>query len=137
MGWDLDAVPDPQDPTTFEQSRLDWDEPASERGRSLLDLHRRLISLRRTLPALTDPRFSSTSVRVDEENRTVLLSRGSGRDAALAALNLGEGTASLPVPDGYDVLAATLSGATVAGGRVELPPHAGALLGLGVSARPR
>ncbi len=26
MGWDRDSVPDPQDPATFERSKLDWSE---------------------------------------------------------------------------------------------------------------
>ena len=80
------------------------------------------------LPALSDPRFSSTSVELDEEARTLLVRRGSGTDAALVALNLGDAAASLPVPEGYAVAVATASaaasGATVADGRVELPPRA-------------
>ena len=31
-GWDPDAVPDPQDPATFERSQLDWSETTSDRG---------------------------------------------------------------------------------------------------------
>src|SRR4051812_48763435 len=54
-GWATDDVPDPQDPATFERSRLDWDEPAGERGAALLDWHRKLIALRRTEPDLSDP----------------------------------------------------------------------------------
>ena len=35
-GWDADAVPDPQDPATFERSKLDWTELDSDRGRRML-----------------------------------------------------------------------------------------------------
>ncbi|WBU36970.1 malto-oligosyltrehalose trehalohydrolase [Homoserinibacter sp. YIM 151385] len=51
MGWDPDAVPDPQDPATFERSKLDWAEPERPEHAALLDLYRRLIALRHELPA--------------------------------------------------------------------------------------
>lgn len=61
MGWDESAVPDPQDPATFERSRLEWRELDDDRHASMLDLHRELIALRRATPELTDPRFAHTS----------------------------------------------------------------------------
>lgn len=51
MGWDPAVVPDPQDPATFESARLHWaelDEPGHAR---LLGWYRRLIELRREVPA--------------------------------------------------------------------------------------
>ncbi|UYN82992.1 MAG: malto-oligosyltrehalose trehalohydrolase [Microcella sp.] len=61
MGWDESVVPDPQDPATFERSRLDWAERENGAHARLLDLHRELIALRRATPELTDPRFAHTS----------------------------------------------------------------------------
>lgn len=55
FGWDPADVPDPQDPATFERSRLRWDELADPTHRRLLGWHRHLIALRRRLPALTHP----------------------------------------------------------------------------------
>lgn len=55
MGWDESLVPDPNDPATFERSKLDWselDEPAHAR---LLSLYRALARLRREHAELTDP----------------------------------------------------------------------------------
>jgi len=124
MAWDTGVVPDPQDPATFQRSKLDW----TERESSLLALHRDLIRLRRDVPELSDPRFASTSVEIDEERRTVLIRRGTGADVAIVALNLGEGEALLPVPTSYDVRLTTASGASVVDGAVVLPPHAGAVL---------
>lgn len=62
MGWDPDAVPDPQDPETFQRSKLEWAEASTspEDGvdhARLLALYRRLAQLRRDLPELTDPAF--------------------------------------------------------------------------------
>ena len=51
MGWDPAVVPDPQDPATFERSKLDWSElehgPARGRARRPTA---RLGRLRRELP---------------------------------------------------------------------------------------
>jgi maltooligosyltrehalose trehalohydrolase len=42
-------VPDPQDPATFERSRLDWDELEREPHAGILRMYRDLLALRRTL----------------------------------------------------------------------------------------
>ncbi|WP_426626193.1 malto-oligosyltrehalose trehalohydrolase [Leifsonia sp. McL0607] len=59
MAWDPTVVPDPQDPATFESARLRWaelDEPGHAR---LLSWYRRLIQLRREVPA--DARATAVS----------------------------------------------------------------------------
>ena len=63
MGWDPAVVPDPQDPATFERSKLDWSEARHRRGtRGCSTVYRRLAALRRALPELTDPAFDRTAV---------------------------------------------------------------------------
>ena len=47
-----DAIPDPQAETTFRSSCLLWQETASPEGEALVRLYRRLLALRRTVPAL-------------------------------------------------------------------------------------
>jgi maltooligosyltrehalose trehalohydrolase len=76
FGWDPDSVPDPQDPATFERSRLDWSELGREPHASLLGWHRRLIALRRQIPALTDPRLDGTCTEYDEEAGWLVVRRG-------------------------------------------------------------
>ena len=61
-GWSEDAVPDPQDPATFERSRLDWSEPEREPHARLLTWYRELLALRRDRPDLRDPRLDRVSV---------------------------------------------------------------------------
>jgi maltooligosyltrehalose trehalohydrolase len=51
MGWDPAVVPDPQDPATFASAKLDWSEPAEPDHARLLAWYRRLIELRRAVPA--------------------------------------------------------------------------------------
>ena len=54
FGWNLADVPDPQDPATFERSKLNWNELDDDPHKSVLDWHRQLIELRgRYLPEMT------------------------------------------------------------------------------------
>jgi len=76
LGWDESTVPDPQDPQTFERSKLDWSELEGGRHAIVLDAYRRLAALRRAEPDLTDPRFDRTSVEHDAEARWLVLRRG-------------------------------------------------------------
>ena len=105
MGWDPAVVPDPQDPATFERSKLDWSELGHGRHARLLELYRTLGRLRREWPELTDPSFAATRCEVDE-------------------------TARLEVHTGPgQVLAATASGAELdAQGLLVLPGHAGTVV---------
>ena len=79
-GWAPVDVPDPQDPSTFERSRLDWSEPAREPHRELLSWYRSLIALRRSCPELTDSRLTEVSVRHDDS--WIVVYRGALRIAA-------------------------------------------------------
>lgn len=82
MGWDESALPDPQDPATFERSRLDWNELASGRHRRILDVYRQLIALRRERADVTDPRFSAAHADVVGGDRALVLQRA---DTAIVA----------------------------------------------------
>lgn len=92
-GWTAEEVPDPQDPATFERSRLDWSEPSKDPHARLLEWYRQLIALRRAQPALADPRLDRVEVRWDEASRWVVVHRGGLRVVA----NLAAGTQRVPV----------------------------------------
>jgi maltooligosyltrehalose trehalohydrolase len=130
MGWDPATVPDPQDPATFERSKLDWSEATKGRHALLLDVYRDLARLRRSEPALTDPAFTSVQCSADEDARVFTMRRGD----LLVAVNFGEAEAVLdvaPFPDGMtptDLVFTTPSTAQLQPGRLTLPPHAGAVL---------
>lgn len=85
MGWDRDAVPDPQDPATFERSKLEWAEVTREPHRVLLTQYRNLIALRARETDLHSPRLGDLSAHVDEPARRVTFERGAIR----IRLNLG------------------------------------------------
>jgi maltooligosyltrehalose trehalohydrolase len=76
MEWDTSDVPDPQDPRTFEISRLDWSELERPGHAELLALTRQLITIRRTYPDFTNPSFDEGRALSNDEAGWLLLERG-------------------------------------------------------------
>lgn len=69
--------PDPQDPATFERSKLDWSELSGPPHRELLDWYRALISLRRRQPDLGCAHDrTSVAASFDEVARWLVVRRG-------------------------------------------------------------
>lgn len=115
-GWGEAEVPDPVDPATVERSRLDWSELAEEGHREMLDLYRSLIALRRTHPALTDPRLDRFGVRA--QGSLLVIDRGPlrlvcnfgpdaadlGEQAGEVLLGWGPATASHLPPDTFAII---------------------------------
>jgi len=100
FGWKPADVPDPQDPATFERSKLDWSELDRNEHAAVLDWHRRLIELRRAVPALTDGRLDAIGCEFRDEAGWLVVRRG----PITVAGNLGVLPADLPA-DGGIVLA--------------------------------
>ena len=123
MGWDPDAVPDPQEPATFTRSKLDWSERTEGRHAELLATYHHLARLRRSEPALTDPSFSHVDCTADEQTRVFTMRR----DELLVVVNFGDQEQHVETPC-EQVLFATPSGVTLGAGRLTVPPHAGCLL---------
>ena len=96
FGWDPEEVPDPQDPETFRRSKLDWAEVSLPSHRDLLDWHRRLITLRRSTPSITDGRFDDVRVDYDEAGRWLVLAKGT----VTVAGNVGAEEVTVPVTPG-------------------------------------
>ncbi|WP_072314978.1 malto-oligosyltrehalose trehalohydrolase [Agrococcus sp. Marseille-P2731] len=142
MGWDESVVPDPQDPATFERSKLDWSELRRERHARVLDGYRELARLRRELPALTDPHWTGNRVEVFEEAGVLRLLRGaphpSVEERAGAAgtrhethpveivINFGDKPQSIPVS--RTTLRFQTHPDVAFSGELSLPPGSGALL---------
>jgi malto-oligosyltrehalose trehalohydrolase len=88
----LALIPDPNDPETFLRSRLDWGEPALPAHASWLDLHRRLLELRRReiVPRLSGMGSGGASYRLvgappDPRGLLVQWRLGDGSRLCLAA----------------------------------------------------
>jgi len=76
FGWDPKEVPDPQDPKTFERSKLNWAEIVSGEHAEMLSWYKELIALRKAEPALTNGRMDEVETSYDEMARWFVMSRG-------------------------------------------------------------
>lgn len=125
FGWDPASVPDPQDPATFERSKLRWEELDNSPHRERLEWYRALIQLRGATPDLQDGRMDRVAVRYDEEQRWMVIRRG----AIVVALNLGPALAHLPWSTGpARLLMGSEPAIRVATDQLELPPDSVAIL---------
>ncbi len=124
FGWDPADVPDPQDPATFERSRLDWAEPAAGPHAALLDWYRELIALRGRLAELTDPRLDRVKTAYDQEAGWLIVRRG---PVAVAA-NLGPLPWTFPASPAAALLAASAPQVGRSRQGVVLPPDTVAIL---------
>ncbi|OBH31886.1 malto-oligosyltrehalose trehalohydrolase [Mycobacterium sp. E342] len=92
-GWDADEIPDPQDPQTFQRSKLNWGEVDSGEHGRVHRLYRELIALRHSDPDLADPWLEHLTVDYDEDQRWISVSRGRLR----IVCNLGPEAVKVPV----------------------------------------
>ena len=91
-GWDADEIPDPQDPQTFQRSKLDWNELDTGEHARLLRIYQALIALRRGQTDLADPWLDHLTVDYDEDNRWIVVRRG----RTAIACNLGAEETTVP-----------------------------------------
>jgi len=128
-GWATGDVPDPQDPATFERSKLDWSELDDDKHADVLDFYRRLLALRRSRPELSDPRLDLVEVGYDEGARWLVVYRGALR----VAVNLAAERQEVPL-DGtpMSVLLASRPGFVYRDGVIELEPASAAVVELAV-----
>jgi maltooligosyltrehalose trehalohydrolase len=122
-GWDVDDIPDPQDPQTFQRSKLNWEEVGAGEHAQLHRIYRDLIALRRNEPDLADPWLDHLVVDYDEGRRWILMRR----NRLVIACNLG--TEATTVPVAGDLVAAWDT-PTVGDRTTELPPHSFAIVRL-------
>jgi maltooligosyltrehalose trehalohydrolase len=80
-GWDTEQMIDPQDPAAYREAILNWDEVHQGEHGEQLEFYRRLITLRREVPELADPRLDRIKVDFDENAKWIVLHRGTVRVA--------------------------------------------------------
>jgi maltooligosyltrehalose trehalohydrolase len=136
MDWDTSDVPDPQDPRTFEVSRLDWSELERPRHADFLAFTRRLITIRRTYPDFTNPSFDQGRALSSDEGGWLLLERGD----MIMVVNFRDRPTEVSVGRAVDPVI-TIGKIEVVGDVVRLGPHsavaADATQDLVFSAHPR
>lgn len=118
FGWKPEDVPDPQDPQTFERSKLDWSELNEQPHADLLEWHRQLIRLRRDTPHLADGRMDRVETAFDEDGKWLVVTRGSVQ----VACNFGSSPVEVPVT-GTHVLSSVKAPEVLDDGTTRLGPE--------------
>jgi maltooligosyltrehalose trehalohydrolase len=124
FGWDPDRMPDPQDLSTFDRSKLVWselDEPFHQR---MLEWYRELIRLRRRLARPRGSAGDGVRVRVDHEAGTVAFER----DRISVKVNLGAKEWISPITGGDRLLMASGAATMADAGCVRVPPSSVVIL---------
>jgi maltooligosyltrehalose trehalohydrolase len=112
-----DEVPDPEDPKTYEASKLNWDEVGEGKHAEMLTWTKELIKLRRSTVALNDGSMHHLLVSTDDKRRTLVMHR----DEARIVVNFGERTYSFDLLDGERLCLCSRNELEVKDGRLELP----------------
>lgn len=124
FGWNPEDIPDPQEASTFERSKLRWDEVKQEPHSSLLAWYKTLIALRRHTGALTDGRLHALEVKFDERAKWLTLRRGSIE----IACNLGADRLAVPISGSGRNILPSEGGWQLRPGLIELPADSVAIL---------
>ena len=135
FGWQPQDIPDPQALETFVCSRLDWEEPDRDEHAEILSWHRQLIRLRRKHPALTSGRLELVEVDFHEEDKWLLMHRGS----LCVACNFSPVQQTVPLDNpqhSLEILLASRADVALYGRDLFLPGHCVAVLECGFFAFP-
>jgi maltooligosyltrehalose trehalohydrolase len=124
FGWRPDQIPDPQHESTFERSKLNWDEVAAEPHASLLQWYKDLIRLRHSRSGLSDGDLNAVQVHFDEKAQWLVLER----QGVHVACNLGTGPVKLEAGKGPRVLLASDDSIELSDGTLTLGPDSVAIL---------
>ncbi len=120
FGWTAEQVPDPQEQSTFDRSRLEWDERSLAPHDEMLAWYRSLIALRRSTPGFGDGRLDRVKVRYDEQAGWLVIERGALRVAA--NLSQADQKVELGAGAGAGVLLASDARIAVEADLATLPP---------------
>ena len=82
-----EEFPDPQSADTFVKSKIQWEKRGQGRNVTLLNLYRKLIHLRKTIPSLSPPERDCLSVRSDAAKKIIVIQRCKDIDHTLIILN--------------------------------------------------
>ncbi|WP_229780636.1 malto-oligosyltrehalose trehalohydrolase [Deinococcus malanensis] len=92
-GFGAHTVPDPQAPSTFRHSTLDWAEPRNDVHARVLEVYRKLLRLRREDPVLGHA--SRGELQAGSAGPVLWVERRLGRQRRLLLVNFGQETAGV------------------------------------------
>jgi maltooligosyltrehalose trehalohydrolase len=121
---------DPQDPFTFERSKLCWNRALQEPHAGVLAWYRDLIALRKQVPALSNCRKDLARTAFDSAARWLAVERQDPAGSkALLMCNFSPEAQSIVIPFGESQWTVRLGAdAQLSGGRLDLPGGAAAVL---------
>jgi maltooligosyltrehalose trehalohydrolase len=82
-----DNPPDPQDPATYLQCKLDWEKRSKGKHKILLNFYCTLIKLRKTIPALRHLRKNMLEVSISEKDKMIAVLRWHENNQVLCIMN--------------------------------------------------
>jgi maltooligosyltrehalose trehalohydrolase len=100
FGDDGVVIPDPEKPSTFEASKLNWEELNLPERADMLGWYRALIKLRRRTPDLNDGTRGHAQASYDEDAKWFSMTRGNIR----VVCNLATKEQQFPIATGSEVL---------------------------------
>ena len=117
FGWNPDEIPDPQDASTFENSKLKWEELEQESHADMLRWYKQLIALRKSRRELTNGVLEQVDVDFDEDERWFTMQRG----GIVLVFTLDETGYSAGLEESVTLLLASDPAIKVDGGQLTLP----------------
>ena len=124
FGWPPESIPDPENPQTFEASKLKWDEKNKGDHAEMLAWYRSLIRLRKSTPSLNDGTPGNVRVTFNEEQRWLRVERGT----ITILCNLGVQDSAFAVAPSAALELATRPSINLEADTVHLPPDTLAVL---------
>jgi len=117
FGWDPASIPDPENPSTFDASKLRWDEGGVGDHAEMLAWYKALIRFRRETPSLNDGTAGNVRVTFDEAARWLRMERGN----VMVICNLGDRDQTLVASLDGRVVLASESTIQLRGSKLVLP----------------
>ena len=124
FGWDPKSIPDPENRETFQRSKLKWDEVYSGQHLEMLNWHKELIQLRRSIPDLNDGEPGNTQVIFRQEKNWLTMQRGE----ISVSCNLDEKEQRISVAPASQLLLASCEGVRIEGAELILAPDTVAVI---------
>jgi maltooligosyltrehalose trehalohydrolase len=117
FGWNPESIPDPEIQTTFDASKLKWEEVRLGDHAEMHSWYRALIRLRRTTPCLNDGNPANLHVTFEEQAKWLRMERGT----VTVICNLGEREQVFRVAEASRVVIASQSTIQVIQNRLAMP----------------
>ena len=124
FGFDADEIPNPEDESTFEASRLNWDEVDQGEHAVMHDFVRSMILFRRHSPSLNDGDRGHLRVSYSEEHRWLRMDR----HKVSVLVNFGEQQAVFKVDETYHLAITSDLAATFDSGVANVMPNSVVIL---------